>query len=330
MKRVTIYDVANEANVSLATVSRVINGLEIVREDTRQRVEDAIDKLGYKPNAIAQGLALQKTTTIALVVPEAGFNYTGLIINGLLDVAKIYKYSIMLHTTTKGINEINDIVDNIIKSRVDGVVIYNDQIFGDELNQLNRYQFPIVVIGNKMHAESLSSVYVDLQKAMYECAREALAKNGATRIGVLEDRKNPYTTQTLLKGVDQAYRELGKANASYITIPSDYRSTYEFLSKNIASIDYDFLITNRDSQAIAVLNAAAEHGIDVPNDLQVVCAIDSKYNAMFRPRISSFAVPSYDMGAVAMRIMTKMLHDEVVNESEIELSYLFTPRQSTK
>lgn len=60
MKRVTIYDVANEANVSLATVSRVINGLEIVREDTRVKVQEAIEKLGYKPNAVAQGLALQK------------------------------------------------------------------------------------------------------------------------------------------------------------------------------------------------------------------------------------------------------------------------------
>lgn len=77
MKRVTIYDVAKEAKVSLATVSRVINGLEIVREDTRLRVNEAIDRLGYKPNAIAQGLALQKTTTIALVVPEASFSYTG-------------------------------------------------------------------------------------------------------------------------------------------------------------------------------------------------------------------------------------------------------------
>ena len=87
MKRVTIYDVAKEAGVSLATVSRVINGLEIVREETRKKVEEAIDRLGYKPNAIAQGLALQKSTTIALIVPEASFGYTGQIINGLIDVA---------------------------------------------------------------------------------------------------------------------------------------------------------------------------------------------------------------------------------------------------
>ena len=123
MKRITIYDVAKEADVSLATVSRVINGSEVVREDTRVKVQNAIEKLGYKPNAIAQGLALQKTTNIALIVPEASFFYTGQIINGLIDVAKIYKYNIMLHTATEGITQMNEIIETIIKSRVDGVVV---------------------------------------------------------------------------------------------------------------------------------------------------------------------------------------------------------------
>ena len=101
MKRITIYDVAKEANVSLATVSRVINGSDVVREDTRLKVEEAINKLGYKPNAIAQGLALSKTTTIALVVPGTSIFMTGQVINGLLDVAKIYKYNIVLPSLTE-------------------------------------------------------------------------------------------------------------------------------------------------------------------------------------------------------------------------------------
>ena len=83
------------------------------------------------------------------MIPEASFTYTGQIINGLLDVAKIYKYNIMLHTTTEGINEINDIIENIIKSRVDGVVIYNDKLMREELNTLTKYNVPIVIIGNK-------------------------------------------------------------------------------------------------------------------------------------------------------------------------------------
>ena len=158
MKRVTIYDVAKEASVSLATVSRVINGSNVVKGPTKDRVQAAIDKLGYKPNAIAQGLALQKTTSIGLVVPEASFTYTGQIINGLIDVAKIYNYNIMLHTITAGITDINDVVEDIIKSRVDGVVIYNDKMEMEQMEELSNYNIPIVVIGNKIQAENVCSV----------------------------------------------------------------------------------------------------------------------------------------------------------------------------
>lgn len=208
MKRITIYDVAKEADVSLATVSRVINGSEVVREDTRIKVQEAIEKLGYKPNAIAQGLALQKTTTIALIVPEASYFYTGQIINGLIDVAKIYKYNIMLHTTTEGITEMNDIIENIIKSRVDGVVIFNDKLNKEELNQLTRYQVPIVVIGNKMSDDTVGSVYVDYANLVYEYASGCI-EQGKKNIALVEDRKNPQMIEQLLEGLNRAFDEAG-------------------------------------------------------------------------------------------------------------------------
>ncbi|MBR3006784.1 MAG: LacI family DNA-binding transcriptional regulator, partial [Erysipelotrichaceae bacterium] len=76
MKKVTIYEVAKESNVSLATVSRVINGSTVVKEDTRRRVEEAINKLGYRPNAIAQGLALSRTTTVGLIIPSTSVSFS--------------------------------------------------------------------------------------------------------------------------------------------------------------------------------------------------------------------------------------------------------------
>lgn len=329
MKRVTIYDVAKEAKVSLATVSRVINGLEIVREDTRLRVNEAIEKLSYKPNAIAQGLALQKTTTIALVVPEASFSYTGQIINGLLDVAKIYKYNIMLHTVSEGIVEIGEIIDTIIKSRVDGVVIYNDKLIYDELKALTNYQFPIVLIGNKMSTNNICSVYVDLEKAVYELVSEYLDK-GKGDIAIVQDRKNKYMIEQLIKGATTAYERRGLVFEQYIEIPQEYRSSYQYLKEYFKTRRHDLVIAYRDSQALAVANAATENDIKVPEELEIVCIIDSKYNSMVRPQLSSFTFPSYDLGAVSMRVMTKMLKQDNFDDREIELSYLFTPRQTTK
>ena len=331
MKRITIYDVAKEADVSLATVSRVINGSEVVREDTRVKVQEAIEKLGYKPNAIAQGLALQKTTTIALIVPEASYFYTGQIINGLIDVAKIYKYNLMLHTTTEGITEMNDIIENIIKSRVDGVVIFNDKLNKEELNQLTKYQVPIVVIGNKMSDETVGSVYVDYSSLVYDYAMDCIAK-GKKRLALIEDRKNPAMIKQLRDGLSRAYKENGMEFDGYIEIPKEYRSSYLFLKEYVKDgVPYDVVITYRDSQAMAVMNTVKEAGMNIPDDVELVCILDSKYNSMARPQISSYKIPDYDLGAVAMRVMTKMLHDEnEVIDKEIELSYIYTARKTTK
>ena len=329
MKRVTIYSVAHEAGVSLATVSRVINGSPVVREDTRQRVQEAIAKLEYKPNAIAQGLALQKTTSIALVVPESSFVYIGKIINGLLNVAKIYKYNIILHTSTAGINEMNEIIENIIKSRVDGVIVYNDHLKADELITLTNYNVPIVYIGNKTSGESICSVYVDIEKAVCDLVDSYLEK-GIDDIAVTQDRKNPVVCEQIIAGAKKAFKKHGKEFNGYIEIPSEYRTTYAFLKNYFQTHKHQLLIANRDSQALAALNSCQENNISVPGDMEIFCATDSKYNEMVRPQLSSFSIPTYDLGALAMRIMTKMLNRDVVSEKEIELSYLLTPRQSTK
>lgn len=329
MKRITIYEVAKEANVSLATVSRVINGSNVVKEPTRLKVEAAIKKLGYKPNAIAQGLALQKTTTIGLIIPEASFTYTGQVINGLLDVAKIYNYNIILHTITEGITDVEKIIDVVIKSRVDGVIVYSDKVMDDSLSLLNEYNIPIVVIANKVSGDSVCSVYVDFEKAICEICSKYLA-NGITDIAVIEDRKNANTTKQMVAGAKRAFKNNDMEYNGFVSIPKEERSSYKFLKKYFKDHKHQLVIANRDSQAMATLNAARENGINVPDDMEVICVIDTKYNSMTRPMISSFSIPSYDLGAVSMRVMTKMLQNEEVQEKEKCLNYLFTNRETTK
>lgn len=330
MKRVTIYDVAKEAGVSLATVSRVINGSNVVKEPTRERVQAAVDKLGYKPNAIAQGLALQKSTNIGLVVPEASFTYTGQIINGLIDVAKIYNYNIMLHTLTAGITDLSSVIEDIIKSHVDGVVIYNDKIAINDMEPLSKYNIPIVMIGSKAKGDELCSVYVDIEKAIYELCMKYL-EEGKENIAIIEDRRNPYSCEMMVSGAKKAFAKKGKEFNGFLLIPASSRTSYAFLSSWLKDHRYDLMIGNRDSQAMAILNAARENNIAVPDEMEIVCVLDTKYNSMMRPQISSFSIPSYDLGAVSMRVMTKMLQSENrENNDSIELSYLFTPRQTTK
>ena len=329
MKKVTIYEVAKEANVSLATVSRVINGSNVVKQETRTRVEEAISKLGYRPNAIAQGLALSRTTTVGLILPATSISFSGRMINGLCDVAKIYDYSVYLHTITEGVTDIKEIIDEVIKSRVDGVIIYADRDLDDSVKLLEEYNIPIVVMGNKISSDNICSVYVDYEQAVYDLCSRYLDK-GIDDIAILQDHRNEVVSRMMKAGAEEAFGKYGKQYAGYIEVSKDNRSTYKFLKSYFKNHRHQVFIANRDSQALAALNAATGNGIVIPDEMELICMNESKYTSSVRPEISSFSAPSYDLGAISMRLMTKMLKEEAVEEKEKCLDILYSPKHTTK
>ncbi len=328
MKRVTIYDVAKEAKVSLATVSRVVNGSDVVKQPTREKVEAAINKLGYKPNAVAQGLALQKTTTIGMIITDASATYTGQIINGVLDAAKIKNYNIIMHALSAGITDINDVIETIIKSRVDGVIIYNEKIDVTELEELSKYNIPIVFIGSKSISRNVGSVYVDIKKVCSEAVDMFLEK-GYKDIVLLQERHNTNVNDEMISGVKSAYKKQGMKFNGYIEIPSNIKTSYDCMKEYLKNNKPEVVIVHRDSQAIATINAANENNLKVPEDIQVLCLLDTKYNLMTRPQVSSYSLPSYDLGSIAMASIEKMLNENEEGKS-YELSYFYIPRESTK
>ena len=329
MKKVTIYEVAKEAHVSLATVSRVINGSNVVKEDTKKRVEEAITKLGYRPNAIAQGLALSRTTTVGLILPSTSVSFFSRAINGLCDVAKIYEYNVFLHTITEGVTDIKEIIDEVIKSRVDGVIIYADKDLDDSVKLLEEYSIPMVVIGNKISSDNICSVYVDYERAVFELCDSYLEK-GITDIAILQDYRNDLVSSFMRKGAEEAFRKHDLEYKGFVEVSRDNRSTYKFLKSYFKNYKHQVFVANRDSQALAALNAATGHGISIPEDMELVCMNESKYTSSVRPEISSFVVPSYDLGAISMRLMTKMLKDENVEEKEKCLDILYSPKDTTR
>lgn len=331
MKTVTIYDVAKEADVSLATVSRVINGSNLVKEKTRLAVEKAILKLGYKPNAMAQGLVLQKTTTIALIVPESCFSYVSQIILGICDVSKIYNYNIHLYTITEGISSLEEIVDRVIKSRADGVVIMNNDYLDTEetIKSLRDFSIPIVLIGSTINDQNVCSVYIDYENATKEICDKYLDKK-MKDILILEDRRNLSITNQMINGAKKSFSEHKIKFDNYLEYSNDERSSFKFLRSYFKfNKDCKLMIVSRDSQALACLNAARENNIKVPEDMEIICMNETKYTSMVRPKISGLIVPCYDLGSVAMRVMTKMLNNDQVEEKQKILGYLYRDRDTT-
>lgn len=332
MKRITIYDVAKEADVSLATVSRVINDSNVVREDTRQRVQEVIERLGYKPNAVAQGLALSKTTTVSIVMSEKLLAYNAKILNGLMDVANVYHYNVMFHTTSQGISKMQDVIESIIKSRVDGVILFNDNFTEDEMVVLNEYKIPTVIVGSRFDGtrhDHVGNVFVDFEKLAYDLVKECFEK-GIEDIALVEDKLNLSMMKQVKAGMKRAFDEAGKTFDHVLTYDDTYKTSYEFFTDYFSSHKPPKMaLALRDSQAIAMLNAAKEHDLKVPEDFEIITILDSKYLPMVRPSISAYNIPEYDLGAIAMRMLTKMLVEDEEVARNITLSASEIERSST-
>ncbi|KFN90848.1 catabolite control protein A [Tetragenococcus muriaticus PMC-11-5] len=204
---VTIYDVAREANVSMATVSRVVNGNPNVKPATRKKVLEVIDGLDYRPNAVARGLASKKTTTIGVIIPDVSNMFFSSLARGIDDVATMYKYNIILANSDGDSAKEVQVLNNLLAKQVDGIIFMGHRITDKVRAEFSRSKTPVVLAGSIDPDEQVGSVNIDYKEAAKE-AVSLLAKNGHERIafisGALIDAING---QNRLTGYKDALKE---------------------------------------------------------------------------------------------------------------------------
>ena len=137
---VTIYDVAREANVSMATVSRVVNGNPNVKPTTRKKVLEAIDRLGYRPNAVARGLA-SKTTTVGVIIPDISNTFYAELARGIEDIATMYKYNIILSNSDQNKEKEFHLLNTMLGKQVDGIVFMGEDITDIHIEEFKSLQY---------------------------------------------------------------------------------------------------------------------------------------------------------------------------------------------
>lgn len=333
-KNVTIYDVAREAGVSLATVSRVINGANVVKSDTRERVLEAIQRLDFKPNQIARGLATSKTTTIAIVFPQSLFAHVKDMIGGIGDTSRRLDYNVSIYTTDEigDGNPIETVIEKIVKSRADGVILFNNEEIEKEIDLMNKYKIPSVVIGTQFSSEYMGSIFVDAHQIAYRIVDEYLSK-GKKDIAFVSPKQNLMRTEDMIVGIEEAYQKHGltfDVSKQMIHTSTHYEKSYQQFLEYFKSHKHDLVFTGYDKEAVAVVNAAIDNGIRVPDDMEVIGMMNTSYALMCRPPLTSIHVPVYDMGALAVRLLTKILNEEEIDAREVPVKYLIMKRETTK
>ncbi|TVP94738.1 MAG: LacI family transcriptional regulator [Acholeplasmatales bacterium] len=333
MSKATIYDVAGAARVSLATVSRAINNPEKVKPETRERVLKVIEELGYKPNAFAKGLASRKSTTVAVLVPDMSRASIAEMMNGIADIARVYKYSILLYILDSEDTPEEDILKEIVASQVDGILYLNDEITDDQFALLqtikNAYQIPIVLT-NTIYpgSDEIPSVSIDYEKAGYEMTRR-LIEDGRQNIYMVSTVRKYMVNDQKEAGYLRAVQEAGLTprimrTSGRISINTEHFNEY-FKDNKV-----DGVIAVRDSIAVSFMNVARENNVSIPEDISVAGFQNTKYAVLARPKLSCVDVPIYDIGAVGMRLLTKLMNQEDITDRRVKLDHSLILRETTK
>ncbi|MCC4396676.1 catabolite control protein A [Limosilactobacillus reuteri] len=330
---VTIYTVAREARVSMATVSRVVNGNPNVKPETRQKVLDVIKQLNYRPNAVARGLASKKTTTVGVVIPNITDPYFAELALGIDDVASMYKYNIILTNSDSDDEKILKVVRSLLAKQVDGLIFMGHDVSDDLRNEFESTNTPVVVAGSVVNDDALPSVRINYQAAAKE-ATEFLLKHGDQQVAYItgplrysingEDRLNGYKEALTNNNVPFNDSLVIETDGSY---QAGYAKAQEVIEKGLKAA----YVTD-DSLAAGLLNGLTDAGISIPDDFELISSNDTNYTKVVRPTITSITQPLYDLGAISMRLLTKLMDGDDSNDDEknVILDHGFVERQSTR
>ena len=329
MPNATIYDVAGKAQVSLATVSRVLNNPDKVNEATRERVLAVIKELGYRPNAIARGLAYRKTTTVGIVLSDVTRASTSQLLGGIIDIAKKYNYSIKLFSIN-GELDLQETIRTVVSEQVDGILFLDDELASDQMEMINKQfddaNIPMVLTNVLTRDKKIPSVAVDYEKASYEITKELLEK-GRKDIYLLSTVRRYSVNVEKEAGYSLAMKEAGLEPRIFKTSGDIAINTPHF-TEYFKNNHVDAAIGVRDSIAVSFMNVIEDLGYEVPDECAVVGFQNTKYAKLSRPNLTCVDTPVYDIGAVAMRLLTKIMKNEEIDNINIKLPHTVIRRKS--
>lgn len=320
----TIKDVAKKANVSVATVSRVINKKGYVNEETRALVENAIHLLNYIPNELARSLFNKHSKLIGVLVPHFDTQFYAELIEGIENSAMRLGYKIMLSNTQDNAKREKDYIHIYSQYNIDGIIVASN---AHNVEQLIKSDLPIVTVDHIL-SENIPSItsnnllggIIVAQKLISGGARYILELRGPSFLLTVSERSLGFR-QVLVQN-----------NIPYISYDTDLLvPNIEVITQIIKDHpEIDAVFATSDFLAIHAQNIIQKLGRKVPQYVQVVGFDNIVYTTLVSPTITTIEQPIRRMGELALESLVKLLNDEPFGDFHSVLDVKLIERESTK
>jgi LacI family transcriptional regulator len=332
-KRVTIADVAEEAGVSMMTVSRAINHKEGISEDTRLRILEIAERLGYRPSGVARALATNRSCSLGLVIPDVANPFFSQIVRGAEDLAYDSGYNVFLVNTAEDTEREEAALESLLEKHVDGVIWCSSRLPTESVNNYTD-SFPFTVLINReinTTQRNYATINVDdslgAQKAI-----SFFTAQGHTKIGLIAGPEGSTSSQRRRTGYQKGLVENNIAYRPELIIncepriESGYQATKQLLStyENISAI-----LAYNDLVAFGVFQACEEIGKRIPEEISVIGFDDIPLASIVKPRLSTLRTDKRGLGRLAMKTLIQLIEGDEAVERNITIQPTLILREST-
>ncbi len=308
----SIRDVALAAGVSIATVSRVINGSPTVAPLTASKVREAIRTLGYVPNALAQALSSRESHVIGLALPRFHGEFMTWLLHGADEEATRLGYHLMMTTiaTSDDGHPRRQIVGSAL---IDALLVVITEAEDHLVQDVVASGVPTVVLDTDMSAQGLDSVVLDNERGTREAVEHLLRWAKPEQLYFVGGPRGNFDTIQRAKAFTEALSRLGvTASPEQVTF-GDYSlnwgKEWAIRMSRHKNLEGAAVLAANDKIACGIMQAAHDAGLHVPDQVRIVGFNDSQISRLVRPRLSTIALPMAEMGAMAVRLLVRRIED---------------------
>ncbi|MGA2420297.1 MAG: LacI family DNA-binding transcriptional regulator [Candidatus Acidiferrum sp.] len=308
-KAPSIYDVARESRVSVFTVSAVVNNKSHVGKRLRERVEEAIRKLKYRPNLLARSLAKQKTHTIGMVVPDIANPFFPMVVRGAEDAAQKVGYNLLLCNSDDTQEREESALELLLSKRVDGILLTKAicDISPSLSQRIQEMKIPIVMVMRTYPKISKDAIITDDYQGAYEAVSH-LARAGRKRIGLIGGPLKVSNGKARAQGFHDALKDSGLRYEPSLVIEGDYRMESGYRGGNLLlSHRPDGVYVANYLMTVGFLKAAEEMGLRCPEDFGLVSFDDYPWLGIFQPKLTTVELPKYQLGLEAAELLLERI-----------------------